>query len=102
MDNQPVLAIVLGDIKASLSWGLETIRKALVAGGYGSYYAVKLIQRDFLAPGIDPGPDVYTPVIRSRDGHGSAKKRSCDIFYLDKLPPELAQMIRDGELTYQH
>ena len=55
VDNKPALAIILGDIKNSLTWSLDMIRRALVAEDVGLYYAVRLIQSDFLKPGINTG-----------------------------------------------
>ena len=41
--SQCKLVIVLGDIKNSLTWSLDMIRRALVAEGVGLYYEVRLI-----------------------------------------------------------
>ena len=98
VDNRPALAIILGDIKNSLTWSLDMIRRALVAEDVGLYYAVRLIQRDFLKPGIDIGPDVYTPLSRRQSG-AIVKKRSCDVIFFDRLPPESVKRIQAGELT---
>ena len=57
------------------------IRRALVAEDVGLYYAVRLIQRDFLKPGIDIGRDVYTPLSRRQSG-AIVKKWSCDVIFL--------------------
>ena len=82
-----VLAVVLEDVAAELTFSQTEIKEAVVQTGYGSFQKVS---KDFLRPNSSS-----SVIIRGR----TDRKRKCAII-LNLLPNELQIAIKNGVINY--
>lgn len=83
-----VLAVVLEDVAAELTFSPTEIKEAVVQTGYGSFQKVS---KDFLRPNSSS-----SVIIRGR----TDRKRKCCAIILNLLPNELQIAIKNGIINY--
>ncbi len=89
VEKKEVLAVVLDDVAAALSYSISEIKCAVQDGGYGSY---KTISKDFLQQNVDSC--IITRGIND-------KKRKCCVIRLNSLEVELQLRLKNGIETRQ-